>query len=150
MKCAVHHKVKYATHKEAEQAKIDWCAKRKEIFGSYACPSCNSWHLTSMYDNRTQTTKEACKKLQKPRKKELRRKRVETGLRGPIRATTGCAKRTREEKALTVTLSQEEMKKALAQIHNKPAGLFLRIKDIIRKSLSAYRGDTLPSKKIGL
>lgn len=73
-KCLIQGKIKYPNLAQAEQAMFETYVRTgKEVFGSYKCPGCSSWHLTSMYDNRSLHCKNRFAKLKNPKKKESKK-----------------------------------------------------------------------------
>ena len=91
---------------------------KHECFGSYTCPNCNHFHLTSKYDNRTPYALGMFSTLSKPRYKKAKHQQVST---------------KKKDKFVPVYLPRDEYLRAMKQLHNKPASLWLRVKDYVRR-----------------
>ena len=143
MICKVTGKIKYRTHKDAEDAMFLLYKRSKhECFGSYTCPNCNWWHLTSKYDNRTPYALDMFSTLPKPRYKKAKQRRGHTQ---PQVSTV----KKKKEKFVPVYLPRDEYLRAIRQLHNKPASLWLRVKDFLGRAwrsilLYTYRLDESP------
>jgi len=58
MKCKTQKKRQYHNKYLAENAMLDFYKEKgAEAFGSYQCPFCFYWHITSEYDNRSRQAK---------------------------------------------------------------------------------------------
>lgn len=79
MYCKKYNKVQHPNKRLAEKAMLSFFKQRgAEAFGSYQCPFCFCWHLTSEYDNRSKQSKREFRQYlqsisQKKKKKKDRR-----------------------------------------------------------------------------
>lgn len=120
-RCKVQDKVKYSSHADAEDAMfLLYKIRNIRSFGSYRCPHCSCWHLTSMYDNRSNAALDRFNNRNRSKKKK--RSVVKTSVK-------------KKEKFVPVYLPREQYLEAVRQLNNKPAGRWLRIKDWLRNML---------------
>lgn len=89
MRCKIQKKAQYPNRRLAEKAMLrlhlDMGTK---AFGSYKCPFCFLWHLTSQYDNRTKQSMHEFRQAVQKRDKVVSREEKDRKYREKLRQDT--------------------------------------------------------------